>query len=205
MGTPLTKLATRVTAATFWYISLPSSAKQREIKKFYVFSRKWVHDDNFFFLFSYFDVVDSNLVPGQSPCEQNLRLSFSLLRRRKGGCAWSASALWSRRSPNFWTSQSCFVCFFQCKQPFSGKTDGYFSSPLHNETSSWRRDLLEAKHQLFSTRFFLSYRYFQLRTSLSHYKGNRNLFHPFSLFLFLILLVFEANQGLVREPILVRE
>lgn len=45
--------------------------------------------------------------------------------------------------------------FFQCKQPFSGKTDGYFSSPLHNETSSWRRDLLEAKHQLFSTRFFL--------------------------------------------------
>lgn len=155
MGTPLTKLATRVTAATFWYISLPSSAKQREIKKFYVLSRKWVHDDNFFFLFSYFDVVDSNLVPGQSPCEQSLRLSFSLLRRRKGGCAWSASALWSRRSPNFWTSQSCFVCFFQCKQPFSGKTDGYFSSPLHNETSSWRRDLLEAKHQLFSTRFFL--------------------------------------------------
>ena len=30
----------RATAATFWYISLPSSAKQREIKKFYVFSRK---------------------------------------------------------------------------------------------------------------------------------------------------------------------
>ena len=35
--------------------------------------------------------------------------------------------------------------------------------------------------------------YFQLRTSLSHNKGNRNLFHPF-FFLFLILLAFEANQ-----------
>lgn len=81
-----------------------------------------------FFLFSYFVIVHSNLVPGQSPCEQSLRLSFSLLRRRKGGSAWITSALWSRRRPNFWTSQSCSVSsnwFFQCKQPFSGKSDGY--------------------------------------------------------------------------------
>lgn len=93
---------------TFWYISLPSSAKQREMTTFYVFSRKWAHD-NFFFLFSYFDVVHSNLVPGQSSGEQSLRLSFSFLRRRKGGSVWMASALWRGRSPNVWSSQSCFV------------------------------------------------------------------------------------------------
>ena len=62
------------------------------------------------------------------PCEQNLLLSFSLPRRRKVGSARIASTLWSRRSPNFWTSQSCFLSsnrFFQCERQFSDKTDGY--------------------------------------------------------------------------------
>ena len=64
----------------------------------------------------------------EPPCEQSLLLSFSLLRRRKVGSARIASTLWSRRSPNFWTSQSCFLSsnrFFQCERPFSDKTDGY--------------------------------------------------------------------------------
>ena len=62
-----------------------------------------------------------------APWEQSLLLSFSLLRR-KVGSARIASTLWSRRSPNFWTSQSCFLSsnrFFQCERPFSDKTDGY--------------------------------------------------------------------------------
>ena len=66
--------------------------------------------------------------PNSSPFEQSLLLSFPLLRRRKGGSARIASTLWSRRSPNFWTSQSCFLSsnrFFQCERPFSDKTDGY--------------------------------------------------------------------------------
>ena len=64
---------------------------------------------------------------GKTPFEQNLILSFSLLRR-KGSSVWIASTLWSRRSPNFWTSQSCFLSsnqFFLCEHPFSDKTDGY--------------------------------------------------------------------------------
>ena len=63
-----------------------------------------------------------------TPCEQSLLLSFSLLRRRKVGSARIASTVWSRRSPNFWTSQSCFLSsnrFFQCERPFFDKTDGY--------------------------------------------------------------------------------
>ena len=40
-------------------------------------------------------------------CEDSLFLS-SLKKRRKGDSAWIASNLWSRRSPNFWTRQSCF-------------------------------------------------------------------------------------------------
>ena len=40
-------------------------------------------------------------------CEQTLLLSSSWLRG-KGGSARIASNLWGRRSPNFWTSQSCF-------------------------------------------------------------------------------------------------
>ena len=53
---------------------------------------------------------------------------FFFTEERKGGSAWIASTLWSRRSPNFWTSQSCFLSsnwFFQCEHPFSDKTDGY--------------------------------------------------------------------------------
>ena len=47
-------------------ISLPSSAKQqRELAIFYVFSRTWVHDSKFFFLFPYLNAVQSNLYPGQ--------------------------------------------------------------------------------------------------------------------------------------------
>ena len=51
---------------TFWYISLPSSAKQqREMTKFYVSSRTWAHDGKFFFRFLCFNIVHSNLGPGQ--------------------------------------------------------------------------------------------------------------------------------------------
>ena len=51
---------------TFWYISLPSSAKQqREMTKFEVFSRTWAHNGKFFFRFLYFNTVHSNLGPGQ--------------------------------------------------------------------------------------------------------------------------------------------
>ena len=52
-------------------------------------------------------------------------------RRRKGGPAWIASILWSLRSPNFWTVQSCFLsakCFF------------FFSDSIHlliNRWSNW--------------------------------------------------------------------
>ena len=63
-----------------------------------------------------------------TPYEQSLLFSISLLGRRKGGSAWIASTLWSRRSPKFWTSQSCFLSsnrFFQCEHLFSDKTDGY--------------------------------------------------------------------------------
>ena len=34
---------------------------------------------------------------------------YSWASRRKGGCAWIESGLWSRHSPNFWTSQSYFL------------------------------------------------------------------------------------------------
>ena len=51
---------------TVLYISLPSSAQQqREMTKFYVFSRTWAHDGKVFFLFPCFNAVHSNLVPGQ--------------------------------------------------------------------------------------------------------------------------------------------
>ena len=51
---------------TFWYISLPSSAKQqREMTKFGFFSRTWVYDDKFFFLFLCYNTVHSNLDPRQ--------------------------------------------------------------------------------------------------------------------------------------------
>ena len=54
--------------------------------------------------------------------------AFFFTEERKGGSAWIASTLWSRRIPNFWTSQSCFLSsnwFFQCEHPFRDKTDGY--------------------------------------------------------------------------------
>lgn len=157
MGTPLTKLekilgilpATRAAAATRTSENIRiNEQKKSPSRVFYIlvhfvaFLRKTTTSNDevlcffekvsawrqLFLSISYFDVDHSNLAPGKSPCEQSLRLSFSLLRRRKGGCAWIASTLWSHRSPHFWTSQSCFVLsnwFFQCKQPFSGKTDGY--------------------------------------------------------------------------------
>ena len=37
-----------------------------------------------------------------------LRAEPHWVRRRKGGSAWITSNLWGRRSPNFWTGQSCF-------------------------------------------------------------------------------------------------
>ena len=46
------------------------------------------------------------------------------MSRRKGGSSWIASSLWSRRSPNFWTSESCFVLskwFIKCKHLFIEK------------------------------------------------------------------------------------
>ena len=72
--------------------------------------------------------VSLRFVFALAPCEQSLLLPFSLPRRGKGGSAWIASTLWSRRSSKFWTSQSCFLSsnwFFQCEHPLSEKTDGY--------------------------------------------------------------------------------
>ena len=43
-----------------------------------------------------------------TPCKQSILLSSSWLRRRKGASAWITSSLWRRRSPDFWTTQSCF-------------------------------------------------------------------------------------------------
>lgn len=61
---------------TLWYISLPScgSAKQQhEMTKFRVFSKTWVHDGKFFFLYSYFNTVHNYLGPGQFTNENNCK------------------------------------------------------------------------------------------------------------------------------------
>ena len=64
---PGTKLLwTMLKQRKIWYISLPSSAKQpREMIKFRVYSRTWVYGDKFFFRFLCFNIVHSNLGPGQ--------------------------------------------------------------------------------------------------------------------------------------------
>ena len=50
---------------TLWYISLPSSAKQRrEMTKFKVLWRTWTHDDKFPFLFLNFNAVPATLASG---------------------------------------------------------------------------------------------------------------------------------------------
>ena len=48
----------------------------------------------------------------------------SWVGRRKGGPAWITLNLWGRRSPNFWTSQSCSLSsnwFFECENPLIDK------------------------------------------------------------------------------------
>ena len=48
----------------------------------------------------------------------------SWVGRRKEGPAWITLNLWGRRSPNFWTSQSCSLssnCFFECENPLIDK------------------------------------------------------------------------------------
>ena len=60
-----------------------------------------------------------------SPCEQ---LFFFTEEEKRRLCLNRASTLWSRRSPKFWTSQSCFFSsnrFVQCEHPFNEKSDGY--------------------------------------------------------------------------------
>ena len=46
-----------------------------------------------------------------APCDQSLLLSYWVRRRtnKQEGSAWIAWSPWSRRSPNFWTGQSCFL------------------------------------------------------------------------------------------------
>ena len=49
-------------------------------------------------------------------------LLSSKQKKRRGGSAWITSILWSRRSPNFWTSQSCFLSsnwFTECEHLFT--------------------------------------------------------------------------------------
>ena len=75
--------------------------------------------------FNFLDALVKQHPASRAPCKQSLLLSFSLLRRRKGGSARITSTLWSLRSPSVWTSQSCSNRFFQCERPFSDKTDGY--------------------------------------------------------------------------------
>ena len=50
----------------FWYISLPSSAKQqREMAKFKVLWRTWTHDGEVFIFFLNLNATPTNLVPGE--------------------------------------------------------------------------------------------------------------------------------------------
>ena len=59
-----------------------------------------------------------------SSCEQSLFLFSFWSSKRKGSSALIASRLWSRRSPNVWASQSCFLLsnwFFECEHLFIGK------------------------------------------------------------------------------------
>ena len=59
-----------------------------------------------------------------SSCEQSLFLFSFWSSERKGSSALIASRLWSRRSPNFWASQSCFLSSnwcFELEHSFIGK------------------------------------------------------------------------------------
>ena len=51
-------------------------------------------------------------------------LLSSKQKKRRVGSAWITSILWSRRSRNFWTSQSCFLpsnWFTECEHLFTDK------------------------------------------------------------------------------------
>ena len=97
--------------------TLAPSWKGRTGQELYAYSG----ESSYCALFGLTHLETPDSLPGASvrpPCEQSLLLSFSLLRRRKVGSARIPSTLWSRRSPNFWTSQSCFLSsnrFFQCE------------------------------------------------------------------------------------------
>ena len=82
--------------------------------------------DNFNVTHICLEIARSVTITGQASTfsQPASRTSFCLLkwgRRRKGGSAWIASNLWSRQSPNLWTSQSGPLPsykFSECKHPF---------------------------------------------------------------------------------------
>ena len=100
-----------------------------QISKWEFFSQVAVFLQNFA-LFSIFLGTEINANFWRERCSHSYRtLRASLLlsskkEKRRGGSARITSILWSRRSPNFWTSQSCFlssIWFTECEHLFTDK------------------------------------------------------------------------------------
>ena len=91
----------------------------------------------------------------QKPCEQSLLLSSSWSNRRKGGSAWMASNLWTRRSPSFWTCESCLNSsnwLFVWEHSFTDKP-----SPLYHahDVQAWVPNYILATCRACSTKILL--------------------------------------------------
>ena len=120
---------------TFWYISLPSLAKQqREMTKFYVFSGTWAHDGKVLFLFSYFTAVHSNLVPGQFASILQVKQISIIAKeiRKREVIFWNdifvtVTVVAAKAPKHHWLKEEAYACC-TCDTHFST----YFCGTLHN-------------------------------------------------------------------------